>query len=251
MANAGGFQDLIPNPDFPLGHYPDLFFSDDVTMLDATDQALGSLMNIQGYLSQNGTAHLLPPFPINVAVDTICTDEVAMLDAPLFQSAFHMNDITGDIDRTLGSIVDTRGHLSQDYSSHHLVISPFNITLNASCNNGMPSLDASAVWSTPHVDTTPRAGAESGHLALGITYSVLDNARMQEGPKIHAPSDNCGMKASESRMTNLALPIQTRYATAEDWERHRALITQLYRDENKTLEEVKSIMKERYSFTAT
>jgi hypothetical protein len=86
MTNAEGFQELLPNPSFAFGHYPDLCFSDDVAMLDATEQTLESVMNIHGCLSQNSAARLLPPFPNNVDVDTIYTDEIAMLDT-LFSSA--------------------------------------------------------------------------------------------------------------------------------------------------------------------
>jgi hypothetical protein len=39
--------------------------------------------------------------------------------------------------------------------------------------------------------------------------------------------------------------------TAEDWEDHRALITQLYITENRSLKEVMRIMKENFGFAAT
>jgi hypothetical protein len=132
-----------------------------------------------------------------------------------------------------------------------LTVSPFNVTSNARYNNGMPVLDAPIVQNTPHVDATPRARAASDDLASGTKYSGPDNTHMQERRVIRAPLGTCAAKAGESRTTNLTLPIQNRYATAEDWERHRALFEYLYRDENKTLKEVMSIMKERYGFNAT
>jgi hypothetical protein len=39
--------------------------------------------------------------------------------------------------------------------------------------------------------------------------------------------------------------------TAEDWEDHRALFTQLYITENRSLREVMRIMKENFGFAAT
>lgn len=39
--------------------------------------------------------------------------------------------------------------------------------------------------------------------------------------------------------------------TAEDWENHRALFTQLYITENKRLKEVMRIMRVNFGFTAT
>ncbi|KAF4870028.1 hypothetical protein CGCSCA1_v010809 [Colletotrichum siamense] len=52
----------------------------------------------------------------------------------------------------------------------------------------------------------------------------------------------------------VALPIVTKskvYATEDHWTCHRGIITRLYRDENKTLKEVKQIMEETYYFHAT
>ncbi|KAF0324874.1 hypothetical protein GQ607_007767 [Colletotrichum asianum] len=52
----------------------------------------------------------------------------------------------------------------------------------------------------------------------------------------------------------VALPIVTKskvYATEDLWTCHRGIITRLYRDENKTLKEVKQIMEETYYFHAT
>ncbi|KAI3333968.1 hypothetical protein F4824DRAFT_502667 [Ustulina deusta] len=41
------------------------------------------------------------------------------------------------------------------------------------------------------------------------------------------------------------------WAKANDWARHRSLITALYRDQNKTLKETMRIMEEKYNFLAT
>jgi hypothetical protein len=49
---------------------------------------------------------------------------------------------------------------------------------------------------------------------------------------------------------NQRLPIPNRHPTAADWQACRTVFTQLYSVENKTLEEVMGIMKERYNFRA-
>ncbi|KAI0434214.1 hypothetical protein F5Y09DRAFT_296906 [Xylaria sp. FL1042] len=41
------------------------------------------------------------------------------------------------------------------------------------------------------------------------------------------------------------------WATANDWANHRSLITDLYRDQNKTLKETMQVMEEKYNFFAT
>jgi hypothetical protein len=49
----------------------------------------------------------------------------------------------------------------------------------------------------------------------------------------------------------LTFPIRSRYPCSEDWESYRPIITRLYIKEDKTLKEVKSIMKDVYGFVAS
>ncbi|KAH8882937.1 hypothetical protein GQ53DRAFT_664917, partial [Thozetella sp. PMI_491] len=51
--------------------------------------------------------------------------------------------------------------------------------------------------------------------------------------------------------SSLGVSRQQGYASDRDWERHKALITRLYRDENKTLKEVMAIMLYKHGFHAT
>ena len=52
-------------------------------------------------------------------------------------------------------------------------------------------------------------------------------------------------------MSSAGVSRQQGYASERDWERHKGLITRLYRDENKTLKEVMAIMYHRHGFHAT
>ena len=45
--------------------------------------------------------------------------------------------------------------------------------------------------------------------------------------------------------------MQRHYATLDDWEPHRATITRLYQEENKTLRETMDIMAREHGFFAT
>ncbi len=45
--------------------------------------------------------------------------------------------------------------------------------------------------------------------------------------------------------------MQRLYATVEDWEPHRAIIAQLYHEQNMTLRETMNIMAREHSFFAT
>ena len=47
-----------------------------------------------------------------------------------------------------------------------------------------------------------------------------------------------------------SLPSGSRYAKAAEWERHRATITELYRDRGMHLDEVISVMAREHNFHA-
>jgi hypothetical protein len=154
-------------------------------------------------------------------------------------------------DQALGSLLDKGGHLLYDHTAYLPPTFPVNVDFDASYRDCMAMLDGRAFQSIPYVGNTFQAVAQLHHLPPEMTYSGFDNVCVQEAPALHAPLDAFDTAISESQMTGLTLPIQPRYATTEDWERYRALITQLYRDKKKTLKEVKSIMTERHRFNAT
>lgn len=251
MANGRIFQDRFPDPASLPQHDPELCFGDDVTVLDATDQALGFPTDTRGYPSLDNMAGLPAHFPIAFDFNTSNTDVTAVPDASVFPSASHVHNLTGDVNRVLGSHVDAGSQLSQDYSTYPLPMSHFNADFGAGYNNGMALLNAPFLQSTPYMEFTPTAVAQPYHLLPEIPDSELDNVHMLEAPVFHATSGVCDRIISEKRTNSMNIPVRARYATAEDWERNRALFTRLYRDENKTLKEVKSIMEERHGFFAT
>lgn len=52
-------------------------------------------------------------------------------------------------------------------------------------------------------------------------------------------------------MNNAILVPRKKYATAKDWQSHRHIIERLYRDEDKTLEQLIAIMASWFGFHAT
>jgi hypothetical protein len=56
---------------------------------------------------------------------------------------------------------------------------------------------------------------------------------------------------SESSSPGRPTPPVTYPPSAKDWENHRRIFTDLYRVENKTLDQVMEIMKNEYGFKAT
>lgn len=61
-------------------------------------------------------------------------------------------------------------------------------------------------------------------------------------------SDPVGEDMSIQRLGSCS---HTQYATADDWKKYRSEITKLYCDDNKTLREVRVVMRKRYGFNAT
>ena len=81
--------------------------------------------------------------------------------------------------------------------------------------------------------------------------SFEEDVQMRETSNCQSRIDSHPPAISDSSNRILKLPARNRYPTTEDWEFYRPILTRLYRDENRTLEEVKSIMKATYGFHAT
>jgi hypothetical protein len=81
--------------------------------------------------------------------------------------------------------------------------------------------------------------------------SFEDDVQMRETSNYQSRMDSHPIATSDFSNRTLTLPARNRCPTTEDWESYRPILTQLYRDENRTLEEVKSIMKATYGFYAT
>jgi hypothetical protein len=181
--------------------------------------------------------HLLDPaFPFELSQNISFRDDVMALDA---------------VDQADASLTDNGGHLPYDEITHLLPEFPTEANFSASYEDSMALLDASAFQCTPHVDFTPTAITQSCLLSPEIRNPGLGEVNIQEAPVSRSAPETSDMPRNESLMNGMVFPTQFRYATAEDWERNRALFTWLYRDQNMTLKDVKAIMREKYAFNAT
>jgi len=153
-------------------------------------------------------------------------DDVAMCDDP---------------DEAIDVMLDTGG-FHDDNCANLMQMLPSDISA---------AIAAPAFPSTRDVDNMPEVGIQPHLRPPRIAYPETRDINVQEAPAAQVPPDVPDGTIEDSNMTGLIFSVQTRYATTEDWERYRALFTRLYRDENKTLKDVKSIMKEKYGFNAT
>ena len=153
-------------------------------------------------------------------------DDVAMCDDP---------------DEAIDVMLDTGG-FHDDNCANLMPMLPSDINV---------AIAAPAFPSTRNVDNMPEVGIQPHLRPLRIADPETRDTNVQEAPAAQVPPDVPGGTIEDSNMTGLIFSVRTRYATAEDWEHYRALFTRLYRDENKTLKDVKSIMKEKYGFNAT
>jgi len=179
---------------------------------------------------------LNPAFPFDLFQDISSRDDVTMFDA---------------VDQAGASLTDIGGHLLYDEITPLLPDFPIEANFNASYEDDMATLDAPAFQCTPHVDFTPAAIAQACFLSPEIRNPGLGEVTMQEAPAFRSAPETSDMPRNESNMNSMAFPTQPRYATAEDWERNRALFTRLYCDQNMTLKDVRAIMRERHGFNAT
>jgi hypothetical protein len=181
--------------------------------------------------------HLLnPAFSFELPQDISFRNDVMMLDA---------------VDQADASLTDNGGHLPYDEITHPLPEFPIEANFNASYVDGTAMLDAPAFQCTPHMDFTPAAITQPCLLSPEMRNPGLGEITMQEAPVFQNAPDTSDMSRNESHMNSMASPTQPRYATPEDWERNRALFTWLYCEQNRTLKDVMTIMKEKYGFNAT
>jgi hypothetical protein len=91
---------------------------------------------------------------------------------------------------------------------------------------------------------------------LGIQSHILDTSIPAVAHQ--DPETSTTMAEEEGRALSSAATEATansdhgpKWATNDDWEKHRLEITALYRDSNKTLKEVMAHMESQYQFRAT
>jgi hypothetical protein len=127
-------------------------------------------------------------------------------------------------DQGVDSILGTGG-LHYHHTALIWPIFPSNSDFGASYIKAVASTDNPAFRNTPYVDNSANVVGKPHLLPPEITYPGTDDFSMQEAPVLYVPSDASGRAFGDSHIADLALPIPTRYPIAEDWERHRALIT--------------------------
>jgi hypothetical protein len=154
-------------------------------------------------------------------------------------------------DEAVDSMLDTGGLCNDDNYANPPPSVLSDVSADVSYGDVMLAIATPAIPSTHEVDSMPELVIQSHLRPLRIACPETSYVNVQEAPVAQVHQEVPDEIVQDSNMTGLVFPAQTRYATAEDWERHRPLFTRLYRDENKTLKKVKSIMKEKYGFNAT
>ena len=178
------------------------------------------------------------------------------LSGPAFLSEPDSHLFFGD-DATILDVpdkaVDSRlhtGSLYYDIFENALPMLPSDITTNASYGDAMLTIAAPVFPSTQEVNVMPDIVIPLHLSPHRIASKETGDVKIQEAPEARVRLEVPDETTKDTNTTGLISFAHSRYTTAEDWERHRVLFTRLYRDENKTLKEVKSIM-EKYGFNAT
>jgi hypothetical protein len=86
---------------------------------------------------------------------------------------------------------------------------------------------------------------------MSSIYPLRPSIHAQDSPHItfyHADRD---LNADLGQDAVQVLPLPSDPPTRQDWEAYRAIFTQLYRTENRSLKEVMSVMADQYKFKAT
>jgi hypothetical protein len=162
-------------------------------------------------------------------------DDVAMCDVP---------------DEAVDIMLDTGG-FHDDNCANPMQMWPSDISVDASYSDAMLAIAAPAFPSTQEVDNIPDVAIQPHFRPPRSAYPEIGGVDIQDAPVVQVHPEVPDGTIKDSNMIGFIFPVRNQYATAEDWDRHRALFTRLYCDKNKTLKEVKSIMKEKYGFNAT
>jgi hypothetical protein len=121
------------------------------------------------------------------------------------------------------------------------------------CSDGLTALDDSAFpASLQESDMAATAAHEhpSGG-SLSTQYPLVEDIQMTEVPHHHSQMYSLPFPTKDFANQFSTSPMRNRYPSTEDWEYYRPTITRLYRDENRTLRNVMSIMNEIYGFNAS
>lgn len=130
---------------------------------------------------------------------------------------------------------------------------PVDISLDMLCDNDLAAGDFSTSMLSLDGSDTAVIAADSypSDVSLLTEESFAEDIQMRESSNSHNQVHSHPITTSHVSNRALTLPTRNRYPTTEDWEFFRPIFTRLYRDENRTLKEVKSIMEATYGFHAT
>jgi hypothetical protein len=146
------------------------------------------------------------------------------------------------------------GLLLPPYQSRHIQQTfSANVGIGTFFNNGSIPLDIPP-FSTSRRDSKTAAIASPGHPSkqlMSTRNPLIQDLRMIQVSRSSSETDSPSFATKDSLNHCSTLPMRHRHPNTEDWEFYRPIFTQLYRDENRTLKDVKSIMKNIYGFIAT
>ena len=119
------------------------------------------------------------------------------------------------------------------------------------------TMDRSSPQSPPTHDRTGNVSTESlGSFEIIPSQSQSNNISTESLETYEVVSSQEGTRSrsrheSGNEEPSRPLTPASNPPTAQDWDNHRAVFTKLYRNEGRTLKDVKSIMATRYGFIAT
>jgi hypothetical protein len=177
-------------------------------------------------------------FPSSLGVDAGLDEEASMLEA---------------MDWTVWQSVDSGLCLPHHDSTFTFRSLPANADLGVLCNDDLTEFDISASpGGLGKSDTTATtAYIHPSQTPFSTQHALVEDLQMLEVLHPHGQLESRSYAISDSSNQVSTLPVPNRHPTTEDWEFYRPVFTRLYRDENRTLKDIKSIMRDVYGFNAT
>jgi len=187
---------------------------------------------------QYGPQACFPSFPSNQGFDADPYDGVAISE--------HMQ-------LTMWENVDRGLFLPPRHSTNIQQTFSIKSDLGTLCNDGSTALDFSAFSASPEKnDTAARAfHVHPSEQPVSTQHLLVEDLRIIEAPHSHYQMISPSIATNDSSNRFKALPLRSPCSNTDNWKLYRPTFTRLYRDENRTLKEVKSIMKDIYGFNAT
>jgi hypothetical protein len=171
-------------------------------------------------------------------------------------SCISSNDTNEFVNREMNFVMASSTSSEALFTQSHQDLHPFHGTNQA--NGDGPPVLFQGTQDTPSMSSYYIiSGQDMGSMADTPFWGLL-SVRGQPHPSAHPESaiqtqdggQVLNVAVDPRQHVDRSLPIPNRHPTAADWQACRTVFTQLYSVENKTLEEVVGIMKERYNFRA-